>query len=416
MSKKSNLIMPNRRGFLKTLAGASLVASNMFWVRSAFAADAPKRVIFVYVPDGAIPEAWHPRGSETSFTLPAASAPLESVKQHCIFLNGINMNNPGHGLTSKTLAGDQTTSLDIFMAKTLGAATPFSQIQLGVISNGHGSASRLNWSEPAYEDNPLNAFDRLFGAGAGAGTEDIATRKKRRVLDTNLEALNQLRRKLGGFEQSRLDEHTAAIEKIESRLTATPAGGGACTNPVFNTSGFGGNTGSDVNFEIISELQMDLIALAFKCDLTRVVSLMLGNHQADFAIPEADIDSSYHQSIHGRPAEDYIAYRSYFSERLRYLIQTLADTDDIDGSSKMIDNTIILQVSDMADGRFHSGDNAPYMLAGGGGGSLRRGRSLSFNGADYRDVLDTAAVAAGINIESGDYPGYGNGTLSGILS
>lgn len=160
---------------------------------------------------------------------------------------------------------------------------------------------------------------------------------------------------------------------------------------------------------------MDLIALAFKCDLTRVVSIMLGNHQSDFAIPESDVDTNYHQSIHGRPAADYVQYRRYFSERVLYLLQTLASTADVDGSS-LLDNTIVAQVTDMGDGRAHAGSNVPFMLAGGGGGALRRGRALSFGGADYRNVLDTVAVAAGIDIEDPQYPRYGNGTLSGVLS
>jgi hypothetical protein len=425
MKKKTENKSISRRGFLKTLGGValsgamynlSLLGGNLLWARPVFAADAPKRVIFVYIAGGAIPDQWMPSGSETNFTLPAMSAPLESVKQHCVFLNGVNMNNAGHGLTSKALGSDKTMTLDFYMARTLGQVSPFSQLQLGAISNGYGSISRYNWNEPAYEDNPFNAFERLFGAGAAA-TEDLATRKKRSVLDSNLEALNQMRSRLGSFEKARLDEHTAAVQRVEARLTAasqTDGDGGTCTNPVFNSNDFSGDTKSDVNFDAIADLQVDLTTLALQCDLTRVVSLMFGNHQSDFTVPEAGVDTNYHQSIHGRPMADYIAYRVYFTEKLRYLIQSLANTQDMDGNT-LLDNTLVLQVSDMADGRSHGGENVPYMLAGGGGGVLTTGRSLTLNSVSHNTILDTVAQAAGVDVNSADYEQYGDGPISGIF-
>jgi hypothetical protein len=427
MKNKTEIKSINRRGFLKRLGGValsgamyklSLLSGNLLWARSVFAADAPKRIIFVYIPDGAIPEEWMPTGTETDFTLPAMSAPLESVKQHCVFLNGVNMNNAGHGLTSKALGSDKTMTLDIYMARTLGQASPFSQLQLGVISNGYGSISRYNWNEPAFEDSPFNAFERLFGAGS-ATTEDLTTRKMLSVLDCNLEALNQMRGNLGSFEKARLDEHADAVRRIEERLNNSSQdnndGSGTCTNPTFNSNGFSGDTNSDVNFDAVADLQVDLVTLALKCDLTRVVSLMFGNHQADFTVPEAGVDTNYHQSIHGRPAADYIAYRAYFTKKLLYLIESLANTEDMDGNT-LLDNTLVLQVSDMADGRSHAGENVPYMLAGGGGGVLTTGRSLTLNSVSHNTILDTVAQAAGVDVNSADYELYGDGPIGGIFS
>jgi hypothetical protein len=426
MKNKTEIESISRRGFLKQLGGVglsgamfklSLLSGNILWARSVFAADAPKRVIFVYIPGGAIPDQWLPSGSQTDFTLPAMSAPLESVKQHCVFLKGVNMEGPGHGLTSKALGSHSNImTLDVYMARTLGQVTPFSQLQLGAISNGFGSISRYNWNEPAYEDNPINAFERLFGAGA-AVSEDLPTRRRRSVLDCNLEALTQMRNSLGGFESARLDEHADAIQRIQARLTAAsqPTNGGECTTPIFNTNGFNGAANNDVNFDAIADLQCDIATLALKCDLTRVVSLMLGNHQCDFTVPDAGVNTNYHQSIHGRPAEDYIQYRAYFTSKLRYLIQSLADTQDMDGNS-LLDNTILLTVSDMGDARAHAGDDVPYMLAGGGGGALTTGRFLTLNAVSHNTILDTLAQAAGVDVNNADYRLFGDGPISGIFN
>jgi hypothetical protein len=426
MNSKRDIESISRRGFLRKLGGVglsgamfklSLLSGNMLWARSVFAADAPLRVIFVYTAGGAIPDQWIPSGTETEFTLPAMSAPLESVKDHCVFLKGVNMSSPGHGLTSKALGSTSNAmTLDVYMARTLGQVTPYSQLQLGAISNGYSSLSRYNWNHPAYEDSPFNAFERLFGAGA-AVTEDLATRQKRSVLDCNLEALTQMRNSLGSFERARLDEHADAIQRIEARLSAAslPAEGGECTTPVFNSDGFSGATDSDANFDTLADLQCDVATLALKCDLTRVVSIMLGNHQCDYTVPEAGVSTNYHMSIHGRPAADYIKYRTYFTTKLEYLIQSLANTQDMDGNN-LLDNTILLTVADMGDARSHGGEDLPYMLAGGAGGALSTGRFLTLGGVDYNSILDTVAQAAGVDVNSSDYSFYGDGPVSGIFN
>jgi hypothetical protein len=349
--------------------------------------------------------------------LPGMSASLETVKQHCVFLDGVNMDNPGHGYTSKVLGSGGSETLDTFLAESLGQVSPFSHLQLGVISNGYSTMSRTGWKQPAFEDNPFNAFERLFGDSATV-TEDLALRRKRSVLDCNQQALSQMSSSLGGFESARLEEHADAIRRIENRLlnaAQDSAGESSCVTPSFNSGGFSGSTSSDVNFDSVADLQVDVASLALQCDLTRVVSIMFGNQQCDFTLPEAGVDTHYHQSIHGRPVRDYISYRNYFTDKLRYLIQSLADTEDMDGNS-VLDNTLLLHVSDMADARSHTGANVPYMLAGGGGGVLSTGRVVDLNGVSYDSILDTYAQAAGVDVNSADYQPYGDGPVTGIFN
>jgi hypothetical protein len=426
MNKKTEVDSISRRGFLKRLGGIglsgammklSLLGGNLLWARSVFAAPAPKRFVFVYIPGGAIAREWMPTGSGSNMVLPAMSSPLDSVKQHCVFLNGVNMHKPGHGYTSKVLGSSGGETLDTYLARTLGRISPFSHLHLGVISNGYSTMSRVRWKQPAFMDSPVTAFGRLFGDNATA-TEDLALRRKRSVLDCNQEALSQMSATFSGFEQIRLEEHAEAIRRIESRLlnvAADSTGGGNCSSPNFNPDGFSGAPNSDRNFDTVADLQVEVATLALQCDLTRVVSIMFGNQQCDYTIPEADVGTHYHQSIHGRPVEDYISYRSYFTDKLRNLIQRLADTEDMDGNT-LLDNTLVLHVSDMADGRAHTGENVPYMLAGGGSGALRTGRVLDLGGVSYDSILDTYAQAAGIDVNSADYEPYGDGPVSGIFN
>src|SRR3954467_12777996 len=99
-----------RRSLLAGAAAAGLLAPFIRPSRRARAAGDPSKckAMFVYVPDGCIPDKWHPTGSETSFPLPAMSQPLDTVKQHLIFLKGLDMYAGGathEGGVRKVLTG-----------------------------------------------------------------------------------------------------------------------------------------------------------------------------------------------------------------------------------------------------------------------------------------------------------------------
>ena len=413
---KKNL---NRRQFLggigkataaSTLLNTSMMTSGMLWSRSAFAADADTKVVFVYIPDGAIPDRWHPTGTGSNFTLPQISNPLESVKEHCTFINGLSMSNPGHNGYYQPL-GNTNTTIDYYLSQTMGATTPFSALHLGVVTEGH-KLSRANGSGVDYEDSPFNAFNRLFGSGAAT---DIDTARSLSVLDVQLSSLNSMMSKLGSAERARLEMHADSIRTLEQRIQSAASNNqdaSGCSAPVFNTGGFNGAVDDSSNFDEICDLQIDLIVLALKCGLTRLGCFMMHNHQSNAFIPQADVSGSYHTSIHGMGADQYAKYSTYFTTKLARLISKLAAASDTDGNS-LLDNTIVARVTDMADGRYHNGTNPPFMLAG-GNKLIKAGQSLSVN-VEAKSVLDTVAYAAGMDV-GGSFKQYGSGPISSLLA
>ncbi len=409
----------NRRQFLgglgsataaSTILNTSMLTSGLLWSKSAFSADADTKVLFVYIPDGAIPDRWHPSGSETNFTLPDVSSPLESVKEHCLFVNGLNMSNPGHNGYYQPL-GNKNTTIDQYLSQTMGATTPFSSLHLGVVTEGH-KLSRNSGQGVDYEDNPFNAFNRLFGNGA---VTDIETSRSLSVLDTQLSSLNSMMSQLGTAERQRLEMHADSIRALEQRIqnaSSNSQDASGCSAPIFNTGGFNGATDDASNFDAICDLQIDMIVMAFKCGLTRVGTFMMHNHQSNAFIPEANVNGSYHTSIHGMGADEYSKYRKYFSKKMARLIAELASATDSDGQS-LLSNTIVAQVTDMADGRFHNGGNPPYMLAG-GSKLIKAGHSIKAS-TDTKDILDTVAKAAGMDV-GGSFPQYGSGPINQLLA
>jgi len=126
----------HRRAFLKTIgcAGAAALAP-LTLIRAARADSAARKVIFFYIPDGCIPDRFHPTGSEFDFSLAPMTEPLDSVRQYCTFLDGLTMyeGGPTHeGGIRKVLTANAAQSLDDFLADRIGAQSPFRSLYLGV--------------------------------------------------------------------------------------------------------------------------------------------------------------------------------------------------------------------------------------------------------------------------------------------
>ncbi len=393
----------------------------------------------MYVPDGVIPELWHPTGNETSFTLPEMSQPLESVRDDLVFVRGLDMYAGGathEGGIAKVLTGTGAVSLDVFLGEEVGQSTPFRSVQLGVganFQNGSGSMSFVGAGQQVSpDDNPLNAFDRLFG--------NLATPKEkgpnwRQIRDTSvvqsaMEDLTRLQGQLGGVEREKLELHIEAVREIEAQVTGEVTG--SCTKVSWNTEGFAVSDQDfypktyekEENFALVGKLQMDLLALALGCGVTKVGSLMWSHPVSPTRIPNIGASSANHDASHyggsptGAQGQDYIRHKRWFCEQLVYLIEKLRATPD--GSGTLLQNTLIFLVTDINDGDLHDHRDMPFVLAGQAAGQLETGRSLDYRGSNsgenetHAKLLVSIANMMGSNIDSFGYTEMGTGPLPGL--
>ena len=416
--KKSykNKFDKSRRNLLKTITSAGIskgllqaspLVAGMMIARNADALNGigTNKSVCIYVPGGAIRQYWEP---SNNFNLPKMSEGLEPVKQDCLWLRNMGHSGAGHGRMPTIFnTGYTGDSFEVNMGRILSANNPYQYINLGVQSNGQGEITRDAGQQVNFEDNPFVVFNRLFGNGSppvGGGVNN-----KQTVIDAHKEALDALKSKLGSYELERLDRHVTAIQETESRLQDLGGGGGGATcNAGSVPSQFSLN---DTNFTRQANLQSDIIALALKCNLTSSASIAWGNHQGEFSIPELNYKGIYHQSIHGgQGGSTYIHYqemRGHLSKLSGYLISKLK-------SEGILDDTLVVELTDMGNGDGHSGDNCPFMLAGGGSdintGNVRAGGS-SYNNLH---VLETAARALGAE-QSSQYQGYANDIIPGVI-
>lgn len=431
----------SRRNFLKSAGAAAALSPfvSMIGESRARAAAPVKRALFVYVPDGCIPDRFFPTGTETSFSLPEMSSPLESITQHLTFIDGLSMYSGGathEGGAAKVLTGVSAQSIDVFLGEAIGGATPFRSLQLGVganFENGSGSISYVGENQQVTpDDDPLNAFARIFGSSSAPG-QDLQQRRRKSVLDTALGDINQLRSRLGGTERQKLDIHLDSLREVESRLMGL---GGSCDGSGFNNRGFQ-NIETDYypktyhkeeHFKTIGQMQMDLLALSLSCGATNVGTLMWSHavsptHIVETGIQTGNHDASHYGDVNGPLAADWIVLKQWFMRQFVYLINKLDSIPDEGGT--LLDNTLVLLCSELGDSNLHDHDRVPFVLAGRAGGGLRSGRFLDYRGKNthqnggenepHTKLLTSIANLMDVPIESYGYGGHGTGPLPGLV-
>lgn len=401
--------MVGKAGVSAGLLRASPFIAGIFANRYAQAAGAmSKRVIFVYTPDGAPGGLWLPSGSGSSMTLNSATKAYESVKTYCAFRSATMARGGGHGNTHQVLGTgsyDQDwkgDTMDVQIGTLYGQTSPFANVALGVQSNvgNQGLIGRKSGQAFPSEDSPAAAYKRLFsGASSGGstgGTDPNAALKS--VLELNQQALSSLKTKLGTLEKDRLDAHASALTRISSRLSASETStSGSCGSVNYNPSGYPTDGGTANAFRGQAELQAEILVQAMACGLTKVATLQLANHQATWVGHNTTYKNDHHQSCHAAGKPEQAEMVNYLSGCVAFLIQRLAAVSDPVNGGKMIDHTLVVQVSDMGDGADHSAGNAPNMIAGGSGfATFKRG---SVGTADNNEAM-LAAVPVLLGIEA----------------
>ena len=273
-------------------------------------------------------------------------------------------------------------SLDQIYAQRFGQDTPIPSMQLCIenINQSGGCAygytcvytDSISWASPTEPlpviRDPRVAFELLFGVG---GTpEDRASRRRtsRSILDWVSDRVAELRRDLGPNDRHRLDRYLENVREIERRIERTE---------VRNTSGAERQlpeapAGVPDSFEEHLKLMFDLQALAFASDTTRVFSLKMGRDSSARVFPESGTDKPFHPaSHHGGKEEairDFYRINTYHVGMLPYFLRKLASIEE--GDANLLDKTMIVYGSPMADGNIHNHRRAPLIVLGGANGKL----------------------------------------------
>ncbi|MDG1890082.1 MAG: DUF1552 domain-containing protein [Verrucomicrobiota bacterium] len=400
----------SRRAVLKGV-GAALALPWLEAMMSSKAKAAqkasPRRLGVLFMPNGVRQDQWTPEGEGRDFKLSKTLAPLEHLRDRLVIPTNLwnQASDVGDGhyvktsgfLTcqtiSKSLGFDLNSngiSMDQLVARGIGGQTPLASLELAInpVSIGVDTnvgytrvyGSHIAWSRPtrplAREINPRLVFERLFRVThprKGDGPQE------RLLLDRVLGDARQLRGKVGYHDRMRIDDYLESVRILERRIeqASKPAGKSwqpaVDMDPAHKPAGIPGEHMEHVR------LMLDMIALAFQTDSTRVCTFMFGNAvgNTNFSFLEGVNGGHHSLSHHENKEENLVQYQriaQWHVAQYAYLLDKLKAMPE--GESNVLDNSMILFGSGLRDGNRHSPRNLPLVIAGSGGGRIQTGQHL----------------------------------------
>jgi uncharacterized protein DUF1552 len=157
-----------------------------------------------------------------------------------------------------------------------------------------------------------------------------------------------------------------------------------------------------------AKLMMDLLALAYQTDMTRISTFMMAREVSAHAYPEIGVADSHHPLSHHQdePAklERLHKINEYHFQQFAYLVKKLAAMPEGDGT--MLDYTLFLYGTGISDSNTHFHDDLPIALVGGRAAGVRGGRYIRYGkGTPLSNLHLTLLEKLGVRAES-----FGNST------
>jgi len=417
----------SRRAILKGMGATvalpvldAMLPAGAAWSKEAKAASAPKvRLVAMEMVHGCAGSTkfgvsknlWAPEKVGRDFDLSQTSlSSLEPFKNDVTIVSNTDLRN-AEAFTLPEIGGDhfrgssvfltqshpkQTegndvfagTSMDQLYAAKFGQDTPIPSMQLSIenVDQAGGCTygysciytDTISWASPTQPlpmvRDPRVVFDQLFGAGATPEERAANLRADKSILDWVTNQISTLRKEIGSSDRQRLNEYLDNIREIERRIQRVEARNSSGEARAFPEAPIG----VPDSFEEHVHIMMDLIAIAFASDTTRVFSFKLGRDASGRAYPESGLNTGFHNASHHGEREDRILefakLNRYHVSMVPYLLDKLKKTPD--GDSNLLDNSLILYGSPMADSNIHNHRRAPLFLAGHAGGRLKGGMHI----------------------------------------
>jgi hypothetical protein len=449
----------SRRTLLRGAAGVALGLPLLDAMRPraarAQAAMTPRRILFAFQANGDEIATRFTTVGETNFVFGEFLAPLEPYRQDLLLLNKLdkkfgklpsgsvadNHEQGGSSLApwpsgsgSYPIGGADTTigfvlgpsadrSIgDMVLAKN--PSLPYRHLVYRVggkgndIWNLHSHAGPVGTQNPIPpETDPYAAYARIFMFNATDAAAQAALQKrilkKQSALDLVLAEANTLSGKVGTRDKAKLDLHMTSLRDIERTLqgmTGTPVPAMGCKAADLGTPV---DPYKDANHMVVGELFFRISALAFACDLTRVVQFNWSGNTSNRIYANLGMTEGHHDISHQNATDAFAKIRTIhkhlWTQNLK-LYETLKGTPDGDGT--LWDKTLVVHWNELAQGDTHAINNSLVVFAGKADNAFRRGRYLDFaNKQSFSDMLITCHQYMGFS----DVTSFGDSRLASGL-
>jgi len=408
-----------RRTFLRgmgTVLGLPLLDAMM----PALSAMVPptaaaRRLGFIYMPNGVAKNStidyWTPKGEGKDFELSQILAPLGPFRDRMVVVTGLDQNQAETG--NDGASGDHTRGTSswltgVYPKRTEGAdvRNAVSADQIAVFALGKDSVlpslelaidlnflagqcensyscvylNTLAWTSPTTplptENNPRIVFERLFGDGGSAERRAAQARQNQSILDSVLDDLRRVERRLGPADRTKVTEYVDAVREVERRIE------GAESRTETELPTLDRPKGIPERFDEHVKLMYELQWLAFRADLTRVVTFMLGRELNFRTYPEIGVTEGHHGLSHHQDRPEQIAKYAkvgvYQAQLFAGFLEKLQSTSEGDGT--LLDHSLFLYGAGLSNPNTHAHTDLPLLVVGGRDTGIEGNRHLVFPG------------------------------------
>jgi Protein of unknown function (DUF1552) len=365
------------------------------------------RLGFVYFPHGALQDEWQPRKVGRDFDFPYIIKPLEPYRDHITVVSGLrNKGGEGgtpHGYTEETWLSavlprnrnantGRGVTVDQIAARHLGKNTPLPSMEL--CGEPGGNLSYKTPTQPLpMEGNPRKLFFTMFGQGDNQKERNAILNTTTSLLDYVKESTASLNRELDPADRTRVSEYLDSVRDVELRVqklqASTQSLSGIPDAPL----------GAPDDFDELLNIQFEMMALAWQTNRTNVTSMRMVKEASMRVYHSLGVSDAFHPTSHWGGFPERVAnlrlIQNYHTTVFAKFVERLKGMPDGDGS--MLDHSIILFGSNMANSDAHDADPLPQMLVGRGGGRVKGNQHLHYpQDAPHANMLVTILDRAGV--------------------
>jgi len=426
----------SRRTVLRGM-GASVglpLLDAMIPAGTALAQTAAKPIPYmaaIYIPHGAVADAWSPKESGPSFTMSPILKPLEPYRKSLTIVSGLRNRAaeapPPHAITPGTWLTavhpphsqqpDVGPSVDQVAARVLSKGLPLQSIELA--GEGGGGASDPDFGA-SYSDtiafrtgrqplpmvqDPRTVFTTLFGDGNTPQQRAAILHETGSILDFVRASTQRLQQGLGAADQRRVDDYLDSVREVERRIQGMEAK---------FSSGKGiklpnAPEGIPDDYGKMLETMFDMMQLAWQANMTRVATFMMAREVTMRTFPNLQVSDAWHPLSHHHNDPDNLAklvrIQHFMTQSFAGFVKKLAETPDGDGT--LLDHAIVLYGSNMANSDMHNHTPLPQVLMGHGCGTIKGGQHVVCpEDSVHANLLLTLLHRAGVPAEKhGDSTG-----------
>lgn len=380
-----------------------------------------------------------PAQTGPDYPLTSQLAGLADVRDYCSVLSGFDITaatpnlRPHHAGLAGFLTGHEYTgvppdsafggpTIDHVIADRVGHETFLPSLQLSVTKRASTSAGPtvryISAAGPMLPiesiSSPSAAWDLLFGSFTAPDDPNTPARLAR--IDAVMDDLAALQRRLGAVDRLRLEAHMDGLVQLSQQIDALPP---ICRQPAAPVVD---NVDEDFEEPLVevNAVMSELVAYAFACDVTRVVSYRYSSTLGETILSPLGQTATRHLLTH-MPGDDTQALvdegAAFMVDQFAVMLQTLKDTPE--GDANLLDNTCAVMGTDVGVGYHHTTKDMPCIVAGRGGGALAHPgvHYRSMSGESTSNIMLTCARTVAPEIESfGGGPGQSTGEVEAIMA